>query len=354
LIAARGLLVLAMIAALMGAPSVASGAANVLVNAQASPVTGTVDTEFTLAVTYDGRSDARAVKVSVAGRVVDMSLVSGTPAAGTWRVRTTLPAGTWPVVFSAIVERGNPPMLAGPTLTVTLLDTPPPTIDATEPADEQPNDTPATPDQPTAGTDAPTTPDEPATPVEEGTTSDSPDALPAVTPPPAAPAGTAAAVDTPTTGANEEDEQGTPAEQEAPAATAPSARPAPAADDETAGEPDPGAAVEEVDIVAMTVLIGLAGVAAVAIGGTALLLAMRRRERRAGGPPTPMADARAGNDAADGHGASGMGDRQTLRRARLRMTDDPIMTALGIDEDIAGRRARRRANAATRDRDGER
>jgi hypothetical protein len=49
-----------------------------------------------------------------------------------------------------------------------------------------------------------------------------------------------------------------------------------------------------------------------------------------------------------------MADRHALRRARLRMTDDPIMTALGIDEDIAGRRARRRANAATRDRDGER
>jgi hypothetical protein len=352
-IAARGLLVLAMIAALMGAPSVAFGAANVLVNAQASPSTGTADTQFTLAVTYDGRSDARAVQVSVAGRVLDMGLVSGTPAAGTWRVRTTLPAGTWPVVFSAIVEHGNPPMLAGLTLTVTLLDTPLPTIESTVPADEQPTDMPATPDQPDGGADAPATPDEPATPVEDGTTSDSPDALPAVTPPPAAPAGTAA-VDTPTTGTNEEDEQGTPAEQEAPAATAPSSRPAPAADDETAGEPDPGAAVEEVDIVAMMVLIGLAGVAAVAIGGTALLLAMRRRERRADGPPTPMADTQAGDHAADGHGVSGMADRQALRRARLRMTDDPIMTALGIDEDIAGRRARRRANAANRDRDGER
>jgi hypothetical protein len=353
-IAARGLLVLAMIAALMGAPSVASGAANVLVNAQASPSTGTVDTEFTLAVTFDGRSAALAVQASVAGRVLDMGLVSGTSAAGTWRVRTTLPAGTWPVVFSAIVERGNPPMLTGLTLTVTMLDTPPPTIDATEPADEQPNDTPATPDQPTGGTNASTAPDEPATPIEEGTTSDSPDALPAVTPPPAMPAGTAAAVGTPAAGANEEAEQGTPAEQLAPAATAPSARPAPAADDETAGEPDPAAAVEEVDLLAMVVLIGLAGVAAVAIGGTALLIAMRRREQRADGPPTSTNDARAGRDAEDERGVGGMADRQALRRARLQMTDDPIMTALGIDEDIAGRRARRRANAVTRDRDAER
>jgi hypothetical protein len=353
--AARGLLVLAMIAALLGAPSVASAAANVLVSAQVSPSTGTIETEFTLAVTYDGKSDALAVRVSVAGRVLDMGLVSGTPTAGTWRVRTTLPAGTWPVVFTAVVERGNPPTLAGLTLTVIGLDTPPPTIDATEPADTQPNGPTGGPDQPAGGTDTPPAPDEPAAPVEEGTTSDSPAALPASTTPRVAPQGTAAALGTTVTAAVEEGEHETPAEQAAPAANAPSGRPAPAADDETAGEPDRTSGVDEEDgLLSMVLLIGLAGVAAVAVGGTALLLATRRRERPADGPPAPMADARDRTAVPGEGGVSEMADRQALRRARLRMTDDPIMTALGIDEDIAGRRARRRADAAALDRDGER
>lgn len=350
---ARGLLVLAMIAALVGAPSVASAAANTLVNAQASPSTGTIDTEFTLTVTYDGRSDALAVRASVAGRLLDMARIDGTPAAGTWRVRTTLPVGTWPVVFTAVIERGNPPTLAGLSVTVIGLDAAPPTIEATEPADTQPSDGSGTPDQPAGGADAPTaTPDEPASPVEGGTASFAPDALPAGTPPPAAPNGTAAAVGTPASGAHEEDERGAPAEQEAPAVQAPSAWPAPVADDETAGEPDPSTEVGEQDLLTTVLVIGLAAVAAVAIGGSALLLAMRRREQRADGPPVPTAAAPPAETPA-APGISEMTDRQALRRARLRMSDDPIMAALGIDEDIAGRRARRRADAAIPDRDGE-
>jgi hypothetical protein len=334
----------------MGAPSVASAAANVLVSAQVSPSTGTIDTEFTLAVTYDGKSDALAVRASVAARVLDLRLASGTPAAGTWLVRTTLPAGTWPVVFTAVVEHGNQPTLAGLTLTVIGLNTPPSSIEATDPGDGQPNDPTVAPEQPAGGTDTPPAPDEPAAPVEQGAASDSPDALPASTPPPMAPPGTQAAVETPAIAVIDGGERGTPAEQDAPAAAAPSGWPAPVADDGSAGETDPASGVEEEEVLlSMVLLIGLAGVAAVAIGGTALLLATRRREQRAEGPPVPMAEVRVGTDAP---GVGEVPDRQALRRARLRMADDPIMTALGIDEDIAGRRARRRADALDRDGEG--
>ena len=351
--AARCLLVLAMVAALIGAPSGVSAAANTLLSAQASPTTGTTDTDFTLTVTYDGRSDALAVRASLAGRVLDMGLAGGTPSAGTWRVRTTPPAGTWPVVFTATVERGNPPTLAGLTLTVIGLDTPPPTIEATEPTDDAPSVPPAAPDEPAGGMDTPPAPDEPAAPVEEGTTSDEHDILPAGSPPPVTPPGTAEAVDAPVTAAGGGDEHDAPSERDAPAATAPSAIPAPVADDETVDEPDPAPSVEDDNLLAMVLLIGLTGVAAVALGGTAFLLATRRREQRADGPSTSMAGARGATEATDELGVSDMADRQALRRARLQMTDDPIMAALGIDDDIAGRRARRRIGAAALDRDGE-
>ena len=81
---------------------------------------------------------------------------------------------------------------------------------------------------------------------------------------------------------------------------------------------------------------GLAGVGAVALIGTAILLAGRRRQRRSEGA-VPSA---AGETAA-------LLERRMVRRARMRMDEDPILAAMGIGADDEPRRARRPASKAT-------
>ena len=93
------------------------------------------------------------------------------------------------------------------------------------------------------------------------------------------------------------------------------------------------------DFLMTLLLIGLAGVAAVALIGTGFLLA--RRERVKPPPPSAMAQAAAALE------------RRTVRRSKVPLADDPIVAALGIgDED--GRRPRRRARTVPHapDRDG--
>ncbi len=85
------------------------------------------------------------------------------------------------------------------------------------------------------------------------------------------------------------------------------------------------------EMVSDLLLIGLAGVASVAIIGTLLLVAGRRREP---GPATQPAEPSATDDALM---------RRAARSGRMRPADDPIVAALGVDEEMAARRAIRRA-----------
>jgi hypothetical protein len=99
----------------------------------------------------------------------------------------------------------------------------------------------------------------------------------------------------------------------------------------------PAAFVESVPVT-LVVVLGLAGVAAVSIVGSVLLRARRRRSQ-----PTSTigeAGAAASEDLLDG---------RADRRRRARLSDDPILAALGVDDEMAARRARRRARQAEDD-----
>lgn len=69
------------------------------------------------------------------------------------------------------------------------------------------------------------------------------------------------------------------------------------------------------ELLLLLVLTGLAGIASLALLGMAFILAMRRRDQRL----EPEAEAAA------------VLQRRTIRRARMRLPNDPIVDALGID-----------------------
>lgn len=128
-----------------------------------------------------------------------------------------------------------------------------------------------------------------------------------------------------------------PAGQGAPAAS-PASSPAPGGDpaivqpaSDTEPRDDPAATDEMVSDV---LLLGLAGVASIAIAGTLLLIAGRRREpaQATVSPAPPVANAPM---------------RRTVRTGRAQPSDDPIVAALGVDDEMAARRAIRRAGRAT-------
>lgn len=117
------------------------GAPNRLSNPVVSPTNGTPATTFTFTVHYEGF--AATVTASVAGRTVQMGVISGTNTNGTFGGTSTLPVGTWPVTFTAVAER-NDDTIAGPTVTVTSGATPRPTVAPTT-APPTPVPTPAPP-----------------------------------------------------------------------------------------------------------------------------------------------------------------------------------------------------------------
>lgn len=337
--ARRGLLVLAVIAALLGAPQVASAAANVLESPSATPTTGTTETVFVLRVRYEGQFPATGVTAVVGTRSLAMSLVAGSASSGTWSAATTLPAGTWPVLYTALVLQGNAPSLSGLTLTVHAAAAPPSTPAPTSVSNPR---TEAGGEAPTSGGGGSTP--EPA-PVQAPATSapaPSPNAAP---PPPAA----------------SENRDPSPAGEATPGepieASAPSAAPAPAGGDgvqpprtpagEAAGTPSraPGAdgaagtaepardgvmagthaprpgeeaagPVSANDgLFGSVLLIALSGMAAVALVGSAILVVGRRRRPAAAPAATEPV----------------MISRRASRLARAaRLDDDPILASLGI------------------------
>jgi hypothetical protein len=91
------------------------------------------------------------------------------------------------------------------------------------------------------------------------------------------------------------------------------------------------------ELIITILLVGLAGVAGVAIVGTGLLLATKGDRRVQEPPPTALAQAAAALE------------RRSVRRSKVRLPDDPIVGATGIDHE-PGHLARRGVRALT-DRD---
>ena len=349
--------VLAAIAALIGAPSIASGAWNSLASPSASPTSGTVATIFTLRVSYDGNWPASAVTVSVAGLMLPLTSIDGTAERGTWSVATLLPAGTWTPTFSALAPEGNAPTIVGPTVTVAGLPvaaTPAPTVTNIPPSggDETEAEAPSGSEDPLGSI----VPDPAPAPFPEDEPSPSPSTEPvsSINPTPASGGSGSGAGSEPgsgpaTGGSGPSRTTSSPAPAnphrgaggEAPAAPSdhppdgvPSAAPraVPVADRQPADEA-PEAGVVDDGLLGIVLLVGLSGVATVAIIGTTLLLVGRRRS---GGEEARATVAELGDTDA-------LLERRTVRQAKVRLADDPIVTAMGVDDQVAARRRRRAA-----------
>lgn len=324
----RGTLVLATVAALLWAPSFASAAGNTLTAPTASPTTGFVDTVFTLGVTYDGQFPATAVTVTVAGLQLPMIQLDGTPEAARWSVSTVLPPGTWTPTYTATPLNGNTATAVGAPITVSAA-TPVPT------SSEGP--IPSGGGEAGDEASAPADPDavDPETaPIAEDPTA-SGDAEPA-----------ASAVAEPTGGGGDAGATGTtssPAAGDAAAGGAPIGSPdggsaasgkvvpdmLPTADGRADHAATPGGRAEDA-VLGLVLLIGLSGVAVVALIGTALLTVGRRRDHEGAAP----AKARAPLD------SEALLEQRAVRRARVRLADDPIVVAMGVDDQVAARRRR--------------
>lgn len=336
---ARGLLVMAIVAALWGAPSSVSAAASELSAPQVSPTSGSLTTVFSFRVRYDGAFAATSVTVSVAGLTVPMALESGSLTAGWWSGSTRLPEGTWPTTFRATPAQGKAPSVSGPVVSVG------PAKPSPTPSDAAPPSSGTAPESaPADGLDSPTAPPAAPAPSPEEATAE-------VLAGPAAPGTDPAGGGSEGANAPSQDGgEGTPAsgstgeggERDDSAATAPGA-PAASPRSITAPGTDPALVEPASDtdrsndrlrtdaMVTNVLLVGLAGVASFAIIGTLLLVAGRRRERK---PVASIATPSAVDDARL---------RRVARSSRQRIADDPIVAALGIDDEMAARRAIRRA-----------
>lgn len=150
-IANASVLILAALSASLMAPAHAS-AADELSNGTVTPTEGITATTFVFSVDYSGNpGDIPAVSARVGDLVVRMEIQSGLPQSGTYVGSSTLPAGTWQVIFHAENLQGASPDLAGPTVTVRDdRPTPPPTARPTPVPTATPRPTPALTPAPTA------------------------------------------------------------------------------------------------------------------------------------------------------------------------------------------------------------
>src|SRR5688572_10948089 len=149
-ILAAPLLVLVLLLASAPAPALA---ASVLSDASVTPTSGTTSTVFTFGVHYSSTGSpaqpAQSVSAQVGSVTVTLVRVSGSAHDGTWQGTSTLPAGTWDVIFSA-VSASPPAPLLGPQVTVAGPPTPTPT------PTPQPTAAPTPTPQPTATPRPPT------------------------------------------------------------------------------------------------------------------------------------------------------------------------------------------------------
>ena len=319
----RSLSMIAIVAALFGAPSAVLGAPpNRLELPVVAPNAGTTDTAFILTVTYvsPAGNAATSVVASVGGSTISLSRIAGTAAHGTWSATTTLPAGSWSVTFRAATVKGPAPSLNGGTVLVAAVVPP-------SAAPKSASPTPAEGVEPGPGgpatTPLPVPAEDPTEPAGSGvivaSTAPSRTAAPA-DPAPSSPAGASGTsgggVTAPTAGSG--------AASDAPPAPAASQSPSEASHavpDASAAPGDASATIGVVegdaDLVWRVLVGGLVSVAAVALAGAAVLAAGRRRD------PQPEATPAAG--AADGR------MRRATTRARRAASEDPVIAAMGLE-----------------------
>lgn len=324
---------IAFFAALLGAPStVLAAPPNALSAAAVSPTSGSTSTLFVFSVRYvsSGGNPARAVSVSVAGRTLAMSRISGTSTNGSFRATTTLPAGSWPTTFAAQPAQGPEPILAGPTLAVASAVTPAPSPSVAPLPKTAPSSPTLMPAENTAPSPAPETKSQPSS--EPATAAAAPE--PTEVPQPAAAPDPAAA---------------TPSTEKA-IGSWPSALPAPAAADATATPAAPATVASPQgsrssaapartgpllpggqspwSLLAIVVF----GVAALAITGIAWLLVIDRRRHDDEDPLAVGAGSfgRRGERAARGASLADTIAERAVRRSRLDPSDDPIVAAMGL------------------------
>ena len=305
----RPLLCLAMLAALVMAPSSMSAAApSALRNASVSPGSGDTATVFVLEVRYRAPASdpAAAVTASVAGITIPLTLISGSATDGTWQASSLLPAGTWSVTFQAVNGDVPPPSAVyGPV-----------TVDDTWTPSKGPSS------DPTSSFDGPPSggstldPAPLATPTPQPSAATAPRSTPtqvAATPHPAVTVGStepgSGKRPRPRSSAHPDP---SPSPDGAPGA---GARRGPRPDDDPIDPPSPTAPWP---------WALAAGV--LALAGSAVLLMIARRNRQAG----ELADGGEEDLAAR---AVATVDRRAMRRARLREPADPILAGMGLDEE---------------------
>lgn len=347
---APALLVLVMMAVL-GAPPMASAVGpNRLSDPQASPTSGTVDTIFAFDVFYGGGSPALAVTVSVAGRTLPMLLVSGTAWEGQWSTTTTaLPGGSWPTAFRAFATDGSDAMVAGPILTIASITADPTGPTSEDPGGPDPSPSAPSPDaaaNPSPASTAPGTPDAPAAPASPGepTATDPGTIVPMRSPTPdeagplQAPAGDQPGEpDLPVAGV-EPEASGDPFDGPV-SKTPPDAAPIGVLASSPAADPvhaEDGGSISQIGAA-----IAIAAVAVLALV-VWLLLIVGRRRRLAPVAVPPAYRARAlPPDTTDDAVAAAL-HRRTLRRAKVRLEEDPIVASIDRESTPAARPRRRR------------
>jgi hypothetical protein len=337
----RAALVLAILAALVGAPSsLLAAPPNQLSDPAASPTSGGTLTTFFLSVRYTstGGNPAHAVVAETGPLSVELSLVSGTATDGLWRGSTRLPAGTWTITFRAAVDQGPQPSLAGPTLIVAPAPTPTPSPSSPQvrpvTVEAQPTSTPevnpeatasaasVTPDaRPAGSAEVSAVPEQPSTNGEAATPRPTVgvDARPV---PASSTARGGAEADTepsPAIGGNTTD--GAP---RASTGGSPRASDAPGGGLVEGNRGDPAAAD-------LLLLLGVVvSVAAVTLLGTGWMLAVRGRDE----PERASALSGRGRRTAEAtRRAEGIEERRRRRRAQRLPGHDPVLAALGLDVD---------------------
>ncbi len=332
----RGTLVLLLLAALSGAPSRASAGGHDLADPAVTPASGSTLAIFTFSVRYDGTFPATTVTAAVAGLDLAMVLADGSMDAGTWVASSTLPAGAWATTFIAYAERGNVATVTGPALIVGPPDgmTPAPATPE-KPEPSRPERHTETPKEPITETVPAATPVPEQAPPLPSTGVEPPVAAPS-TPDVTVPAAPAIPVTpvTPTPGQPSVGGLAVPASSASSTARSAIAAGSGTLSGQTSMTQPTASEIGDVarasdpidDEPSIVVLMGLLGVGAVALIGTAMLIARRRR---------------ADDDEPIATTAAAALQRRSVRRARLRMGEDPIMVAMGIGAEDDSRVRRR-------------
>ena len=318
----RSLLLLAMLAALLWAPSSVSAAQpDQLSSGNALPVIDETGA-FLLSVHYTSTSGnpAQTVSAAVAGQTVPLVLLSGTALDGTWGAAADLPEGSWVVTFNATTAAGPQPPATYSAVTVGAA--------GSSPAPPQSND----PGQVDDPADSPTSSGNPApqssvTPKPGAAAPQRRPASPSSSPAPAAiPGGQRGAHERPRPRrSNDADPSSTPESEIAGGRGTPPPEPI----------QQPGS-----DGLWWILLWGSGAVGTVALVGTGWLLLAGRRERQA-------AESAGGGEADLSARAIPTVEQRALRRARLRQSDDPILAGLGLDEDSPRPKPRAATRAAS-------